>query len=275
VLVAITSIHIAIKVNESFIIEFENLSELWNHEYSLQSFIKCEELLLEINGWTVYKPTAHETLNHLKALIREVADYSSTSSRKFSDDKTTLSKILESSDFNQKSSIFSQIAILDYDLSRYGAFVRGVIAALAVLKSSYKSAEYHLFFDIILNLFPNEDFLHQLNDALRLAANLFQLQFTDEADSTTDSAFECLINYDTSQCDHNGMETETSRNLRRDTSSSTIGRSSSSASIPSLAKTPPKVRDPATVSQDRLYEAQKKERMLMIKRKVISKQNLN
>lgn len=279
-LIGISSIQLAIKINESFIVDLETLAELCGHQYSIQNIIQFEELMLDKLGWNPWKPTACETMTHLNSLLEEVAKEACIRGNKTCEQITTLAKIFKTSEFQQKAFIFLQIAILDYDLSRFSAFVLWVVAALWVLK-----ANNHLFLKfIILKSFPEEDFVSQLDAAMKVAKDLFNLPLSEDEFEKFQQLFDDI--------DEEGEKTmkedscSYNKELSRDGSSSTLEYSTKeipllgdgsqgSISNPSPLKNSRRNWKEEVDQENVSYDSMKREKMLKIKRKVISKQKLN
>lgn len=267
-LLGICSLQIAIKTNESFVYPLNILSELCGNQYSLSTILQFEEILLEKLDWNPYRVTASEVLNHMKSFFDEVA----------AESKNMLSEIFKSQEFASKVSIFIQIAVLDYELSRYGPFNLAIVAILWVLKSKDQLAEYYLFLEYILTMFDDEDFEAQLLNACKVATKLFGLhldlnlpiKFEDEIDAEpADCHFE--------ESDDDEVCQELNRSLSSVASQSTIWRSVNASPLPKVKKLI-WVSSKKTDMKCNFLAPEARKRFLMFRKKkgkVICKRNLN
>ena len=245
--------------------------------------LQFEEILLEKLDWNPSLPTASEVLLHLQNYIFELALDSQQNGDKEFETLKSLSEIFNSPEFVRKADIFVKIALLgetspynillDYNLSKYNAFITAMVASLWVLKNGH-IADYYKFLEFIANKFQNEEFIFQLYQANKVAAELFELQDEDEAMKDIlgiqTENFE-IPNENPKTCE------DLNQSLNSDSSHTTIGKSSTKSPNPKQRTGYLKWRSQKESSPEDLLtkEAKRKACMLRIKRKIICKRRIN
>ena len=264
-------------------IDLNTLSQLCGEQYSADMHLQFEEILLEKLGWNPYLPTASETLNHIQKFIFELALDSQQNGDEDFETLKSLSEIFNCPEFMRKADIFVKIALLgevypynillDYKLSKYSAFVTAMVASLWVLKNG-QIADYYKFLEFVANKFQNEEFILQLYQANKVAAELFQLQGEDET-------MKDILGIQTQNVEIPEENPKTcedlNQSLNSDSSHTTIGRSSTASPNPRHKTGYLKGRSQKESSPEDLLtkEAKRKACMLRIKRKIICKRRIN
>lgn len=245
--------------------------------------LQFEEILLDVLEWNPYLPTASEVLVHIQKFIFELALDSQQNGDKDFENLKSLSEIFNSPEFVRKADIFVKIALLgeisptnfllDYKLSKYSSFVTAMVASLWVLKNGH-IADYYKFLEFIANKFQNEEFILQLYQANKVAAELFELQ--DEDETMKDILGIQKQNFEIPEENPKTCE-DLNQSLNSDSSHTTIGRSSIASPNPKLKSGYSKARSQKESSPEDLLtkEAKRKACMLRIKRKIICKRRIN
>lgn len=96
----------------------------------MSTILQFEEILLDKLNWNPYITTSCEILNHMKSLFTEIAEESVSDENYAFEAIVQMSEIFKSPEYTSKTAIFIQIATLDYNLSRYGAFILAIVANL-------------------------------------------------------------------------------------------------------------------------------------------------
>jgi len=273
-LLGIWSIHIAIKLNESFMVDLKVLADLWANQYTDEQILKFEEILLNTLNWSPYLPTSCEIYNHFWDFLKELSISFRDPNDKDTNIITSLKNIFGSNDFIKKVRIFNQIALLDYRLSRYGSSILAIVSILCVLKTLEFIAEYNSFSKIVLEVLRKDSSLYNFIEAKTLAMEMFSITESDAINQDPDVMFD-VQDYDDINEEHNqDLGKDINKSFTSDNSHSTTSKSSTSSPTPPFSRIiSSKKRE---VEMDDLISAKdkRKHKKFQIKRKVICKRML-
>ena len=262
-LLGISSIQIAIKLNEQFLVSAEALSNLCGGEYSNELILNFEKILLSQLGWCPYLPTSFEIVSHMKTYIFEKS-LESNNNQNTNSVLHSLSEIFKSEEFTHKISIFIKIAILDYNLSRYGPIIVGFMASLYVLKWKNSSDEYSLFLQIILQIFQNEELPKVIFEAWKVTSDIFSLSETDSELTNLQDILGL-----TSKCSPNDDVISYMNDIMQ-SDSSQITNCMGCCSSTNISPNKIKFTEDDCSSNDKIFDA-KKQKLYQKKRKIIHK----
>lgn len=273
-LLGVWSIQIATKINESFVIDLETLAHLWGGQYSTNQIIQFEEILLNELNWDPYRVTSWEILNHFGSFISNIEMDPSLNGGKTYQELSRLSEMFQFDEFKEKAAIFLQIALLDYNLSRYGPFVLSLLAIVCVLKSKDWVAEYRILLELVYHTFNDDDFLAQMVKVSRVAGVLFQMPTLPDDFDNVQNRFEIITEDKIFEDDEHKTQTTLNQSLTSDASFTALpdlGDESSNLPLLQIDKTSAKSKSLHSSTS----EKNKKKMMYKIKKRLICKRRLN
>jgi hypothetical protein len=153
---------------------------------------------MEKLSWNVFLPTATEVVTQLQHYMYDLAFHGNIREGISQGEAKALLEIFSNQQFISKVSRYIQVIILgnifehvknifiiliDYNLSRYGAFTNAIVASLLTLRSTSQLAEYFIFLKLIANSFTNEAFSVRLYNAVGASSELFELIMSSEEES--------------------------------------------------------------------------------------------
>lgn len=149
------------------------MAKLCGNQYSPATIEKFEEILLNKLNWNPNKVTAWEILDHLLYWITNFQNENSRSGGKDSKALKILREVLSKDEVKSKISIFNQIWILDYNLSRYGPTILSIVSVLLVLRNLGLIAELACFRYLLPRIVKSNPFTEDLEQAEWLAMDIF------------------------------------------------------------------------------------------------------
>lgn len=148
-----------------------------------------------------------------------------------------------------------------------------IVASLWVLKNKW-IADYYKFLQFIANTFQNEEFILQLYQANKAAADLFEVQ---EDDKQLKDILGIQTEIVEIPVENPPVKQDLNRSINSDTSHTTEERSAPTSPNPKVKSRYGKLTSQKEATPDQLLwiEAKRKAVMFRIKRKIICKRRLN
>jgi len=128
------------------VLSSEVLLELGSGKYTLKNLIEFEELLLSTLSWNPNLPTCSNIISELLVYLLDEVQVI---------EELNHITTLDIQELLSKAQIFAQIAILDYNLSRYGKAIISIISILCAFQHQNQKHSiklYNLFWDLACSL---------------------------------------------------------------------------------------------------------------------------